>query len=146
MQTHSRVPLIGGTGHGQTVDVDHNVKEIELDIHTTGEPLGKPMYSETYERRSLKGEEFGQNFECFAAKSDDETESRELARWSIRQKEQDGGSPKKVALKLSAISDEIGRISIRISRDVKAGRLPDESDLQRLGELGAHLDELRPVA
>lgn len=82
MLQDSDIPLIGGTNHGQRVQVDENTGEIEMEIHTTDPPIGEPVYTETYERRRFDGDGFGEGLECFVLKSDDSIEQKELARWT----------------------------------------------------------------
>jgi hypothetical protein len=59
--------------------------EIEIDVQTTDSPTQDSTFTEEYERRRFEGEEFGEGFECFVFKPDDETEQKELARWTINQ-------------------------------------------------------------
>ena len=82
MESSSQIHLVGGTGHGQSIQVEANIDEIELDVHITDPPAGTPLFTETYERRHFEGDGFGAGVDCFALKSDDATEQKELARWS----------------------------------------------------------------
>lgn len=83
MQTRPYVPIIGGSRHGQNIQVDKETAELVFDVHTAGPPTPDSTITETYQRRIFAGEEFGEGYECFVLKSDDETEQRELARWSL---------------------------------------------------------------
>lgn len=79
-----QVPLIGGTSHGHTVHIDRNTDEIVIDVHTIDAPTPDSTFTEAYQRRHFYGEGFGEGFDCFACKSDDETEQEELARWALQ--------------------------------------------------------------
>jgi hypothetical protein len=83
-----KFPLVGGSAHGQSVKVDKKTDEIDVPIHSTDEPVGQPLYNETYERRHFDGEGFGEGFDCFAVKSDDVVEQKELARWTVSHTEE----------------------------------------------------------
>jgi len=85
MQYEPKVPLIGGSSHGQSIRVNNNTDEVEIDVHTTDSPMDNSTFTQAYERRHFNGDEFGEGFDCFALKSDDETEQKELARWSLNQ-------------------------------------------------------------
>ena len=85
MHSDPKIPLIGGASHGRTVQVDPQIQEVELDIHTSDEPNSEPAFTEKYTRRRFEGQGFGEGFECFALTADDDTEQKELARWSIGQ-------------------------------------------------------------
>jgi len=85
MHHEPTVPLIGGSAHGKTINADTTTDEIEIDVHTTDSPTQDSTFTEAYERRRFDGEEFGEGFECFVYKADDEIEQKELARWTINQ-------------------------------------------------------------
>lgn len=84
MQHEPKVLLIGGTSHGHFIDIDKNTNEIEIDVHTTGAPTPDSTFTEEYRRRHFDGDGFGEGFDCFVLKSDDDTEQKELARWSLK--------------------------------------------------------------
>ena len=86
MQQLLTVPFVGGSRHGQTIQVDNNTYEIEIDVHTAGPPTDRSTLTENYQRRLFHGEDFGDGFDCFVLKIDDEVEQRELARWSLAEK------------------------------------------------------------
>jgi hypothetical protein len=85
MQHDPKVPIVGGTAHGKSIHASNDTNEVELDVHTCDNPTEDSQFTETYERREFNGEGFGEGFDCFVLKSDDETEQTELARWSISQ-------------------------------------------------------------
>ncbi|MEQ1763970.1 MAG: hypothetical protein ABL984_12605 [Pyrinomonadaceae bacterium] len=85
MGIDSQIPLVGGSGHGQSIQVDSKTDEIELDVHTSEKPGSESTFTETYERRHFDGDGFGDGLDCLSLKSDDSTEQMELARWSVSQ-------------------------------------------------------------
>lgn len=87
MQNQPNIPVIGGSNHGNSVQTDASTDEIEIHAQTSDASTSESAFTETYQRRRFYGEVFGEGFDCFVLGSDDETEQKELARWSIGQPE-----------------------------------------------------------
>lgn len=85
MQNQPNIPLIGGSSHGNNIHPDAGTDEVEIDSQTCENSTSDSTSTESYQRRRFYGEVFGDGFDCFVLESDDETEQKELARWSIGQ-------------------------------------------------------------
>ena len=85
MQNQPSVPVVGGSNHGNSVQTDAGTDQIEIHTQTWDDSTSDFRSTETYQRRRFYGEVFGEGFDCFVLGSDDETEQKELARWSIGQ-------------------------------------------------------------
>jgi len=83
MKNQPDIPLIGGSNHGNTVQTDASTDHVEIDPQTCENSTSDSRSTESYQRRRFYGEVFGDGFDCFVLGSDDETEQKELARWSI---------------------------------------------------------------
>ncbi len=83
MQDQPNIPLIGGSSHGNNIHPDATTDQVEIDSQTCENSTPDSTSTESYQRRRFYGEVFGDGFDCFVLKSDDETEQKELARWSI---------------------------------------------------------------
>lgn len=85
MKNQPNIPLIGGSNHGNNIHPDASTDEVEIESQDSENSTSDSKSTESYERRRFYGEVFGAGFDCFVLGSDDETEQKELARWSIGQ-------------------------------------------------------------
>ena len=89
MQRHTRsmmtkqYDLIGGTNHGAVVGISEAQDQFNSPVFAGEDEVRESSYADRYTRRHFEGEEFGAGYECFGLASDDDTDTRELARMVI---------------------------------------------------------------
>ena len=84
-----RYDLIGGHSHGQKAERADTETSFEAPVPTNEEDPDSGKQTESYTKRRFTGEEFGDGYECFAVETDDETETKELARMELKNREPD---------------------------------------------------------
>ena len=83
------IQLIGGDSHGESVEVSDGADSIPSPEVTEDRPTFKTAGSETYTRRHFEGEEFGPGSDFFGVATDDDTETKELARMTLKARPSD---------------------------------------------------------
>jgi hypothetical protein len=78
------IKLIGGDSHGESVEVSEGADSIPSPEVTEDRPTFTTAGSQTYIRRHFEGEEFGDGSDFFGVATDDDTETKELARMTIK--------------------------------------------------------------
>ena len=82
---NKKYDLVGGASHGESVEVSDSVDSVESPGSTHDVPTFETRGEEIYVRRHFKGEEFGEGSDVFGVSTDDDTETRELARMMIHE-------------------------------------------------------------
>ena len=83
------IKLIGGDSHGESVEVSDGADSIPSPEVTEDHPSFTTAGSETYTRRHFEGEEFGPGSDFFGVATDDDTETKELARMTLKARPSD---------------------------------------------------------
>ena len=84
--------LIGGPNHGATVGISETQDRFDSPVFPGEDEKRESVYSERYTRRHFEGDEFGDRYECFGMGTDDETDTRELARMVLNHRNAQQGA------------------------------------------------------